>query len=217
MTNTHERHDDVPARSRRTRRLTALAATTIGLGLAAPLAVAEATPAPVPVTRLSQVRDVAGAPRRPIDRQVLPSGCRLKRYAFLSNGTFLVADLGGGDKMPDVDVVRALRAGGFTWAEMPEALATVGAESDRCPRAIHNNLTATGQVSSVDYGLWQINTRWHPQYTIDQLMDPVQASKIAKQIKDRSGWTAWHGYAARAPYTGWAAWAIAQAKDAGVK
>lgn len=217
MTDNHERHDDVLARPRRTRRLAALAVATVALGIAAPVAVAEAVQAPAPVTRLSQVRQSVGAPRRPIMREALPSGCRVQRYVYLETGTFLLADLGGGDKMSDVELVRAVRAGGFTWAEVPEALATIGAESGSCPRAIHNNLSPTGQTLSVDYGLWQINTRWHPQYTMQQLMDPVQASKAAKLIKDRAGWNAWHGYADRATYISWAENAALAARQAGVK
>lgn len=184
---------------------------------------ASGLPLPRPARRSIDAAAVAASmPTGPLARRDLPreavlGECGRRVYSYFPGTTAVLADFGGGDRINGVDAVKALRAAGFGWDVMKTALSTMGAESDRCPRAIHHNLSSTGSVLSTDYGLWQINTKWHPQFASWDLYDPVANSKAAKQLYDRYGFTPWHGYENRDLYAGWADWAISQAQEAGVR
>lgn len=184
---------------------------------------AQGMPVPRPARRDLSARVVAQSVpagplgRRDLGRAVVVGDCGHRRYVTTPKGEAVLADFGGGQRIDDVTAVRTLRAVGFEWAIMPTALATMAAESDRCPRARHNNLDARGRVASVDYGLWQINTTWHPRYASWKLFDPMTNTRAAKELYDQSGFTPWHGYEHREAYMGWAQKAIDAAKAVGVK
>lgn len=156
--------------------------------------------------------------RRDLSRDAVVGSCGVRRFITGPKGEeILVADQGGGPRLTPTESVRVLRTAGFGWDVMQVALATMVAESFRCPLTIHNNVDARGKVTSVDYGLWQINTKWHPEYASWNLLDPLVSSRIAKRLYDRSGWAPWHGYDNHDRYMDWARDAIAEAKAAGVE
>jgi len=68
------------------------------------------------------------------------------------------------------------------------ALAESGGKSD----AVHHN---AGPPPSIDRGLWQINSRFHPEVTDAQAFDPVAATDAARRIsKAGTDWTPWAAF-----------------------
>lgn len=77
------------------------------------------------------------------------------------------------------------RAAGFTGNDAIIAGAVGMAESS-------GNTHAINYVPCV--GVWQINVRAHPQYTIEQMYDPAQNAKAARAVWQSQGWAAWTTY-----------------------
>ena len=48
-----------------------------------------------------------------------------------------------------------------------------------------------------DRGLWQINSRWHPEATDEIAFDWRRATFYARGEWDKNGWKPWKGFAAR--------------------
>lgn len=69
--------------------------------------------------------------------------------------------------------------------EADNAILVANCESSMNPKTIGDK-----HLKHYSYGLFQINTRWHP-YTEKQLLEPEFNIKIAKQIYDRGGWERW--------------------------
>jgi hypothetical protein len=66
------------------------------------------------------------------------------------------------------------------------------AESRYYPDAVHVN---SDKYKSTDYGLWQINTHWHPEYDGAWLLDPANNARAMAEIsKKGTDWSAWATY-----------------------
>lgn len=83
------------------------------------------------------------------------------------------------------------------------AVAVCLAEGNGYVEAVHVNddavLDADGNVitpASTDYGLWQINDRYHPDVTQAQAFDPVFATAYAYQMYKKKSYTftPWYAY-----------------------
>lgn len=79
------------------------------------------------------------------------------------------------------------QAAGFTGQGLTWAVAVALAESGGNAAAQHTNTNG-----SVDRGLWQINSRAHPEVSSAQAFDPAQAARAAFTIsKGGTSWTPW--------------------------
>ena len=75
---------------------------------------------------------------------------------------------------------------------VPVAVAIALAESGGDPSAIHHN---ADEHRTTDYGLWQINSYWHPEYDAGKLLEPgYNARAMAKISKNGTDWSAWSTY-----------------------
>ncbi len=87
----------------------------------------------------------------------------------------------------DVELARLVTDAGF--ANRDIAIAVILAESGGDPLARN-----TDSPTSIDRGLWQINSKWHPQVSDECAFDPVCSTREAKRISsggaDFSQWTA---------------------------
>lgn len=96
------------------------------------------------------------------------------------------------------DILR--RAGWPT--DLLEVMAAIGlAESSGDPGATRVRAAGQGQrLPERSYGLWQINTIAHPEYSIASLLDPVNNARAAlklyqeRQREGRNGLTHWGSY-----------------------
>lgn len=80
------------------------------------------------------------------------------------------------------DQIRAVAsAAGFQGQDLDTAVAVAMAESSDNPDA------AGDPQFGGSYGLWQINLRWHPQYTAEQLDDPQTNANAAYAIYKEAG------------------------------
>lgn len=76
---------------------------------------------------------------------------------------------------------------GFTGTALTWAVAVALAESGGNSAAQHTNTNG-----STDRGLWQINSRAHPEVSAGQAFDPAQAARAAFTIsKGGTSWTPW--------------------------
>lgn len=72
---------------------------------------------------------------------------------------------------------------GFQGDDLATAVAVALAESSGNPNALGDlNITPGGSV-----GLWQVNLKYHPEYTTDQLRDPQQNANAAFAIYQAAG------------------------------
>ncbi|AGZ41521.1 hypothetical protein AFR_16195 [Actinoplanes friuliensis DSM 7358] len=79
---------------------------------------------------------------------------------------------------------------GFREQGLQLAVQVALAESGCNPAATNRNTN-----NSVDYGLWQVNNRAHPQWTPSQLLDPQTNANAAWSISGRGGnWRPWVAY-----------------------
>ena len=81
---------------------------------------------------------------------------------------------------------------GFQGEDLITAVAIALAESSGDPNIVGDlNITKGGSI-----GLWQINIRWHPEFTADQLKDPQQNANAAYSIYEAAGesFTPWSTY-----------------------
>jgi soluble lytic murein transglycosylase-like protein len=81
-------------------------------------------------------------------------------------------------------IVAIARAAGFPYPELAAAVAM--AESGGNPNAV-GDLYLGGS-----YGLWQINSKAHPQYSVAMLFDPAYNARAAFEIsKGGNDWSPW--------------------------
>lgn len=80
----------------------------------------------------------------------------------------------------------ALEAG-LSGADVPIAGAVGMAES-------HGNPTVHNPILPDVVGVWQINTRAHPEFSVQAMTDPAQNAAAMVKIKRASGWQAWSTY-----------------------
>lgn len=93
--------------------------------------------------------------------------------------------------IPFIDLVPLLSDAGFAGGtSQATGIAIIAAESGRDPAATHVNTDG-----SVDRGLWQINSKAHPEVTDAQAFDPVQATVAAFTISDKgTNYSPWSTY-----------------------
>lgn len=100
---------------------------------------------------------------------------------------------GFGDR-PKVTIKWALALchwAGFERSELVDAVSVMTAESGRYPDAWHENIDPdTGDVSSIDRGLFQINSLHGADSTFDVLANAAYAHKLYKA----NGFTPWAAY-----------------------
>lgn len=93
----------------------------------------------------------------------------------------------------------AARAG-FTGAGLTRAVAVALAESGGNPRA--RSAPNHDKWHSVDRGLWQFNSHWHPEVSDAQAYDPAAAAaaayRVSKRGTDWHEWSTWNNGAAAA-------------------
>lgn len=78
---------------------------------------------------------------------------------------------------------------GFKGDALVKAVAVALAESGGNPAATNTN---TDKYRSVDRGLWQINSHWHPEVSAAQAFNPAQAARHAYRIsKGGTDWSQW--------------------------
>lgn len=142
--------------------------------------------------------------------------CSMRKYATYRGRRLLVAAFCG-RRMSDIEMVRVLRKAGWTWTEMPAALATYMGESDGWTQAVHYNRAPNGALRSTDLGWTQINDRWNPAIRHINHADPIAAARLAHRIKQTGGLRQWNAYGLRGRYTKRAAAAINAAHRAGVR
>ena len=84
------------------------------------------------------------------------------------------------------------RAVGFSGGNLVTAVAVMGAESGRFVDAFYVN---DDPWQSVDRGLFQINSHWHPDLPLDQAFKPVPNARYAYEMSDGGKkWNAWAAY-----------------------
>lgn len=94
--------------------------------------------------------------------------------------------------LSDAQIATYARAAGFSGAGLVTAIAVALAESGGNPSAVGNNRNGAGRVTSVDRGLWQINSVFHAEITNACAFDPKCAAQAAFRISARgSNWTPW--------------------------
>jgi hypothetical protein len=115
--------------------------------------------------------------------------------------------------LPIVDVATKVAAAGFTGWQIITGTAVIGAESRFDAYAVNvigERFRADGKPNpayrSLDIGLFQVNTYWHPGFKIADLLDSDRNIAAARLIflerweaKPNLGWNAWTAYA-------WSAW-----------
>ncbi len=78
------------------------------------------------------------------------------------------------------------------FADPALAIAIALAESGGQTDAVHHN---AGPPPSVDRGLWQINSRFHPEVTDSQAFNPATATDAARRISvGGTNWTPWAAF-----------------------
>lgn len=73
---------------------------------------------------------------------------------------------------------------GFRGMRLVRAVALMNAESGRWTRAWHKNIV-DGEEDSIDRGLFQINSKWHPDLGWPACYHPVKNSKYAYKISSQ--------------------------------
>lgn len=96
----------------------------------------------------------------------------------------------------------AYDAGWRNW-DLIRAVAVCWAESrgDAYALGINDHDPSSASYLSVDAGLWQINSYWHPMSSRDyfvQTLTPELNAALAYQIYTLAGWNAWNTYKAGA-------------------
>lgn len=86
--------------------------------------------------------------------------------------------------------IAALASGaGFTGDDLTTAVAIALAESNGNPSAYNPETAAGAAQGAGSYGLWQIYLTAHPEYTADELIDPVQNASAAFAIYRATGYS----------------------------
>lgn len=74
---------------------------------------------------------------------------------------------------------------GFRGQRLVTGVAVMTAESGRWTKAWHKNLDDDGVVTSIDRGLWQINSKFHPSIVWPDVYDPVANTTYAAKISNK--------------------------------
>jgi hypothetical protein len=118
-------------------------------------------------------------------------------------------------KLSAAQIASYAAGAGFTGQGLVDAVAVALAESGGNTEATHTN---SDTYRSVDRGLWQINSHWHPEVSAAQAFDPAQAAAAAYRIsgggRSWSPWSTWTNGAA-AVHIPTATMAAHQAKPTG--
>lgn len=117
---------------------------------------------------------------------------------------------GGDQAMNDVDIYLAARNAGFNRDQARTMTAIAIAESKGNPRATNDTRGRSdlpkGHSPEFSLGLWQINVLANGDLIKGKdpkvLYDPVENAKVAKQIYDRQGFSAWSVYKNRTIWKG---------------
>lgn len=88
--------------------------------------------------------------------------------------------------LSDTQIAQAAAAGGFTGNDQIIAVAVGLAESGGNASATHHNSNGT-----IDYGLMQINSVHSALIASGTWSNPNDNMRMAKSVKDSSGWKAW--------------------------
>ncbi len=97
---------------------------------------------------------------------------------------------GGSGPLPGPLVADILRAKGFSGENLITALAVTRAESGWKPKVTNTNLDG-----SIDRGLWQINSKYHPHVSPATAFDPNKATAYAWELsKQGRNFTPWAAY-----------------------
>lgn len=84
---------------------------------------------------------------------------------------------------------------GFRGHELTVATALMTAESGRYTQAWHDNVDeATGNVTSIDRGLFQINDRWHPDLSDAEAYQPIPNARYAFKMSSGKYFVPWMAY-----------------------
>lgn len=117
-------------------------------------------------------------------------------------------------KLSPAQIAVVAAGAGFTGTGLRNAVAVALAESGGRTDAVNVNHDST---RSRDRGLWQINSRWHPEVSDAAAFNPESCAKAAYRIssggKSWSAWSTWKNGAAQAQM-GRATMAVSQAHTA---
>lgn len=110
-------------------------------------------------------------------------------WASVAGGVTTVSGIG---KLSVDEIWAVASNAGFEGEDLKTAVAIALAESSGNPNALGDlNITPGGSV-----GLWQVNLKYHPEYTTDELRDPQQNANAAFAIYQGRGnsFTDWSTY-----------------------
>lgn len=83
---------------------------------------------------------------------------------------------------------------GFRGKDLVTAVALMDAESARFPDSWHDNLDEDGHLVSTDWGLYQINDKWH-DLELPYDLNPIANAELAHELyKFSQGFNPWAAY-----------------------
>lgn len=95
-------------------------------------------------------------------------------------------------QLSDIAIAGYARSAGFNGTGLTMAIAVALAESGGDPNAQGQNRNGQGVVTSVDRGLWQINSVYHPEVSDQCAYNPGCAAGAAFNISQRGlNWRPW--------------------------
>ena len=103
-----------------------------------------------------------------------------------------------GDRLTDVNIADAVVSAGVSdWRAI--TLVAIGlAESGGYEAAIRLNPDLL--FPSIDVGVWQINSRWNPQFAVNSMLNRYENARAAVSIAKADTWSyswkPWHSYTA---------------------
>jgi len=85
---------------------------------------------------------------------------------------------------------------GWRGKDLRESVALMCAESARYTEAYHENLDEDHELDSTDWGLFQINDKWHPDFEMPEGFNPIYNAEYAHGMWKASGrsFNAWAAY-----------------------
>ena len=117
--------------------------------------------------------------------------------------------------LSDVQIAQYAAKGGFSGSGIVTAIAVALAESGGNPAAQGVNRNAQGKVTSIDRGLWQINSVYHSEVSDSCAFNPSCAAGQAFRISGQgANWTPWSTYTNGA-YRNYTARALVAAQSVG--
>jgi hypothetical protein len=101
-------------------------------------------------------------------------------WESIQGGVTTVTGIG---KLTGQEIMQLAADAGFDGADLSTAVAVALAESSGNPNALGDlNITPGGSV-----GLWQVNLKYHPEYTETELLDPQTNANAAFAIYQAAG------------------------------